>query len=1459
MSTNETTNTTTTPNVAQNAVDENLPQLLDSRGGSHVTNVPAFNKEDFTSWKVRFLVFLDGLEPYLLKTLEDGPFVPMPSLSTSENPCLNVKINGQMLRVCKTAKEMWNDLILAHEGPSDTRDTKIAALRLKFNAFKSLEGEKVNGTFTRLKCLLNDLENNGVTIPQAEVNATFDSDSGVEKDQRTSNEFMADLDAEYHERALLANQKRFYKRSDRDCPSHKTSTPSYPSLNNSFNKSKPYTPSFNQTSSQNSGNHQKDYKRKYKGLKAEMVVLTKRIDDMTKGKSEKGKKEKEKSEKGLFAESFDWDDESVSLDDEGSTKIRAFMAIAEDEPSFGKADIRSSQWVDITMKKVHRLLSMTDGDERKHVLDYTHVDLHYVEDQRKNLVSKFNLLKQEISLHKSELFNLKNSVSINFSLQNEVIRVNLENESLKNEIIDLKKVIEKWTCSKFTLDQLLSKQVPGNIVKTLGGKGRKKEKISSKEVVFTKANESSYVLAPEITSDSESECDSQESRPPLPNLIGAAPSSTSESLISLSDLTLNMADLTLDTPNLKKTRPSVDSSIEQLLLTLMEEVKGLKRKIEIPSGTPPSSSQPSSSKASKQKTWFGPCKHCGFRNHLSDYCYSKPKCSTCGSTDHLTKEHLEHAAVKKTLSNLKAQSPLKPSPKKAPMIPKPFIECKYYGFNAYHSDHCEFYPGCEDYLKRYVWYLDSGCSRHMIGIKQYLHIYSKESGPKVVFGDDSLGDTEGYGSGTIYNQNDEVVLIAPRRRDVCVIDMSSLIKKAMHLSLSRPPQVLISSGIRDSCKKGKHHRASFKTKRSFSINKSLHLLHMDLFGPVKPQTISHNKYTLIIVDEYSRKMESLNEVRVKEVRSDNGIEFRNYKLEELCDEKGISQNFSSPCTPEQNGVAERRNKTLIEAARTMLNSAKLPKPFWGKAVNTACYTQNRSIIVKRHGKTSYDMFRGRSPYISYFHVFGCLVHIHNHMDHLGKFDEKADDGFFLGYSLVAKAFRLFNIRRQEMEEIVHVTFSEDDQAISQSSTEGDAINFNENISFPDNEFFEPMSEVTQCPGNTKYFPYIPAYENTTPSDSPILQVSIISEDPLEFIEADNHPALNEPVQTESADLFEPGEPQNNVIIEPISDVQPSPSISPSDEVILQTPVPQDKWSREKHIELVNIIGESLAGITTRSRIRDSDVASAYECLYVNFLSKMEPNKLIKALEEEGWIIAMQEELNQFKRNKVWTLVSKPHGKTIIETKWIWKNKMDENEIVIKNKARLVAQGYNQQEGIDYEEPFAPVARLEAIRIFLAYAAYIGFMVYQMDVKSALLNGKISEEVYVQQPHGFESSEYPNHVLKCPMLPPNNLGPDESGVSVNEILFRGIIGSLMYLTASRPDIQFSIYLCARYQANPKESHLVAVKRTFKYLKGNPNLGLYAKKQSSVAMSSTEAEYVDVAGCCARVLRIKSQLG
>ncbi|GJY79442.1 retrovirus-related pol polyprotein from transposon TNT 1-94 [Tanacetum coccineum] len=192
-------------------------------------------------------------------------------------------------------------------------------------------------------------------------------------------------------------------------------------------------------------------------------------------------------------------------------------------------------------------------------------------------------------------------------------------------------------------------------------------------------------------------------------------------------------------------------------------------------------------------------------------------------------------------------------------------------------------------------------------------------------------------------------------------------------------------------------------------------------------------------------------------------------------------------------------------------------------------------------------------------------------------------------------------------------------------------------------------------------------------------------------------------------------------------------------------VPQDRWSRDQHIKLVNIIGDPGEGMLTRSMAAKLTAASASECLFADFPFEIEPKKVSEALKHPGWVDAMQEELNQFYRNKVWTLVPLPYGKIAVGSKWVFRNKKDEHGITTKNNVRLVAQGYNQEEGIDYDETFAPVARMEAIRIFLASATYMNFKVYQMDVKSAFLNGKLKEEVYVKQPLGFESSELPDYV------------------------------------------------------------------------------------------------------------------
>ncbi|GJV15307.1 putative ribonuclease H-like domain-containing protein [Tanacetum coccineum] len=245
---------------------------------------------------------------------------------------------------------------------------------------------------------------------------------------------------------------------------------------------------------------------------------------------------------------------------------------------------------------------------------------------------------------------------------------------------------------------------------------------------------------------------------------------------------------------------------------------------------------------------------------------------------------------------------------------------------------------------------------------------------------------------------------------------------------------------------GKQHRASCKSKVLNPITKPLFMLHMDLFGPTFVSSLMHKKYCLVVTDDYSRftwvfflttkdetseilknfikEIENLVDKKVKIIRSDNGTEFKNKVMDDFCREKGIKREYSVARTPQQNGVAERRNRTLIEAARTMLADSKLPTTFWAEAVSTACYVQNRVLVVKPHNKTPYELFRGFKPALSFMRPFGCHVTILNTLDNLGKFDGKSDEGFFVGYSLSSKAFRVYNTRTRKVEENLHIEFLE---------------------------------------------------------------------------------------------------------------------------------------------------------------------------------------------------------------------------------------------------------------------------------------------------------------------------------------------------------------------------------------------------------------------------------------------------
>ncbi|GJS11413.1 putative ribonuclease H-like domain-containing protein [Tanacetum coccineum] len=263
------------------------------------------------------------------------------------------------------------------------------------------------------------------------------------------------------------------------------------------------------------------------------------------------------------------------------------------------------------------------------------------------------------------------------------------------------------------------------------------------------------------------------------------------------------------------------------------------------------------------------------------------------------------------------------------------------------------------------------------------------------------------------------------------------------------------------CQKGKQHKASCKTKTVSSISQPLQMLHMDLFGLTFVKSIMKKMYCLVVTDDFSRfswvfflatkdetsgilkafitGIENQINHRVKIIRCDNGTEFKNKEMNQFCEMKGIKREFSVARTPQQNGVAERKNRTLIEAARTMLADSKLPTTFWAEAVNTACYVQNRVLVIKPHNKTPYELFNGRPPIISFMRPFGCPVTILNTLDHLGKFDGKADEGFFVGYSVNSKAFRVFNSRTRIVEETLHITFLENKPNVAGSGLKRNAF------------------------------------------------------------------------------------------------------------------------------------------------------------------------------------------------------------------------------------------------------------------------------------------------------------------------------------------------------------------------------------------------------------------------------------
>ncbi|XP_038989467.1 uncharacterized protein LOC120113034, partial [Phoenix dactylifera] len=752
--------------------------------------------------------------------------------------------------------------------------------------------------------------------------------------------------------------------------------------------------------------------------------------------------------------------------------------------------------------------------------------------------------------------------------------------------------------------------------------------------------------------------------------------------------------------------------------------------------------------------------------------------------------------------------------------------------------------------------LDSGCSRHMTGDKSLFVTLKSKEGGVVTFGDNAKGQIIGVGkisispssfidnvllvNGLKHNLlsisqfcdkgfkvsfesslciisspiDNEIILTGHRHGNVYMVDLDDLTMKDGQCLVAMSPKVnetswlwhrrlghasmdLVSKLITKdlvkglpkidfeknkicaACQLGKQTRSSFKSKNIVSTTKPLELIHMDLFGPTRTASLGGKKFGLVIVDDFSRftwvsflahKDESLpafikfhnrvsNELnlKLKAIRSDHGTEFENQHFEKFCDENGINHNFSAPRTPQQNGVVERKNRTLADMARTMLCESDLPKYFWAEAINTACHILNRALVRSILKKTPYELIKGKKPNISYFHVFGCRCFIlNNGKDNLSKFSAKSDEGIFLGYSSSSRAYRVFNKRTLVVEEFIHVVFDE-------------------------------LEAIRLLLAYACFM------------DFKLYQMDV-----------------------KSAFL-------NGYIMEEVYVGQPP------------------GFENHLHPDYVYKLHKALYGLKQAPR-------AWYERLS-NFLIE-----------------------NKFKRGNVdKTLFIKRKGNDLLLVQ------IYVDDIIFGATNDSLCQEFAKLMQGEFE-----MSMMGELNFFLG-----------LQIKQSEEGIFISQSKYVKEMlEKFKMKDAKE--ISTPMGSSCKLDKDEKGKSIDCKLYRGMIGSLLYLTTSRPDILFSVCMCARYQACPKESHLQAVKRIFRYLVGTSNVGLwyskqsdinliaysdadfagckldrkstsgtcqflganlvswFSKKQNSVALSTAETEYIAAGSCCAQVLWIKQQL-
>ncbi|CAL9028826.1 unnamed protein product [Prunus brigantina] len=694
-------------------------------------------------------------------------------------------------------------------------------------------------------------------------------------------------------------------------------------------------------------------------------------------------------------------------------------------------------------------------------------------------------------------------------------------------------------------------------------------------------------------------------------------------------------------------------------------------------------------------------------------------------------------------------------------------------------------------------------------------------------------------------------------------------------------------------------------KRLFSSGKAvraqsiLEMVHSDLCGPINPISNGNKKYFISFTDDFSRKtwvyflqekseafeafksfkalVENESEKKIKTLRTDRGGEYCSKEFDAFCKEKGIKRQLTTAYTPQQNGVSERKNRTILNMVRSLLVKGRIPKKFWPEAVLWSVHILNRSPTFSVKNMTPQEAWSGLKPAVDHFKVFGCIAYAHIPDEKRKKLDDKSEKCVFLGVSEVSKAYKLYNPVTKKIVVSRDVIFDEDTM-----------WNWSENRS------------VQQ---------QIPVYDDSD----------------------------NEEVAAPETQAQQP----------------PQPEVQSSEQFEEERYNLRDENSRKRPAWMMDY------DVSYSS----SDDENAHFALLVD----SDPITYTEAVKEEKWREAMDNEIMSIEKNQTWELTDLPKGKKTIGVKWVFRTKLNEKGEVDKHKARLVAKGYKQKHGIDYKEVFAPVARHDTIRLVISLAAQNSWLIYQLDVKSAFLHGNLQEEVYIDQPPGYERKGEKEKVFKlkkalyglkqaprawysridahfaklgfhkCPFehtlyvkteeegkilmvclyvddliftgsdakmfdefkksmmmeFEMTDLGlmhyflgleviqstagnficqkkyaqdilnrfqmddckpfgtpaeyglklcKDKGGKEVDSTFYKQIIGSLMYLTYTRPDIMYAVSLVSRYMEKPTEMHLNAAKRILRYVKGTIDYGVFYKSDDgSGFVGYTDSDY------------------